>query len=138
MSDMQKQKAVIDGSNIAYLEAPKQPRANIKNIFAVIRAVEERGLDPIVIVDPTIGSIVADTHELERLLAEPYVESVPEGSDAAALVLKRASENDAVIVSNSTYIDYFEEYPWIEQRRTAVAVVDGTVHLLDYRLRKAS
>src|SRR5215471_7361128 len=100
---MHKRKAVIDCSNIAYLEAPKQPRANIKHIFGVISAVQASGYEPIVVIDPTIDSIVSEHQELQRLLSEPYVQTVPSGSDAAAVVLKKADENDAVVVSNNTY-----------------------------------
>src|SRR5262245_35908224 len=105
---MNKDKAIIDGSNLSYLEAPKQPRANIKSIFDVMRAVEARGLEPVVVIDPD-GRSVVDANDLQRLLEERSVVKVPSDSDQARVVLEMALKHNAVIVSNNAYVDYLEE-----------------------------
>jgi hypothetical protein len=135
---MPKQKAIIDGSNAAYLQAPREPRANIKNISAVVKAVEKSGRDPVIILDPSIRTLLVDVDEFERLMSDSRLMTVPAGKDMNHFVLEIADKLDAVIVSNNTYIDYYEEYPWIEERRIPVALVDGSIFLLEAKLKRAS
>jgi len=135
---MPKQKAIIDGSNAAYLQAPRERRANLKNISAVVKAVEKSGRDPVIVFDPSMRSLLADLDEYERLMSDSRSITVPSGKDINHFVLETADKLNAVIVSNNTYIDYYEEYPWIEERRIPVALVDGSVLLLEAKLKRAS
>jgi hypothetical protein len=135
---MPKQKAIVDGSNAAYLQAPREPRANIRNISAVAKAVEKSGRDPIIIFDPSIRSLLVDADEFEQLMSDPRVITVADGKDINQLILETAEKLDALIISNNTYIDYYEDYPWIEGRRIPVAMVDGSVLLLETKLKRAS
>jgi len=134
---MNREKAIIDGSNAVYLQAPQVRRPNIKNISAVARAVEESGRDPIIVIDPSIRSVLADVDEFEKLMSDPRITTVPPGEDINRFVLQKAAELDAVIVSNNTYVEYYEDYPWIEQRRIPVAAVNGSVLLLDSKMKRA-
>src|SRR5262249_41078275 len=127
---MKREKAVIDAGNLAHLESRRQANGSINNIFAVIAAVRAGGRDPLVVVDPAMISAVGDLQDVQRLLRDPCVFSVPPGSDPARAVLETAQELDAVIVSNNTYADYWNEYPWVELCRLPVAVVDGSICLL--------
>jgi Zc3h12a-like Ribonuclease NYN domain len=135
---MKREKAIIDGSNAVYLQAPRVPRPNVKNILAVADAVESSGRDAIIIMDPTIRSLFADLDEFEQLLSDRRVMVVPGGEDISHFVLTTADKLNAVIVSNNTYIDYFEEFPWIETRRIPVAINNGSVLLLEHKLKLAS
>ena len=135
---MNKEKAIIDGANVAYLQAPQERRANISNIFAVAQAVEAIGLDPIVVIDLSNRAIVADTHKFQAQLGPWQVVSVPPGADSGRVVLETADKYGALIVSNNIYAEYYEDYPGIEQRRIPVAFIDGTVLLLNNTLKRAS
>src|SRR5579862_2690133 len=135
---MPRQKAIIDGSNSAYLQAPRERRANIKNISAVAKAVEKSGRDPVIIIDPSIRSLLVDVDEFERLMSDSRLMTVPAGRDMNHFVLETAEKLNAVIVSNYTYVEYYEEYPWVEERRIPVAIVDGSVILLDAKMKRAS
>jgi len=137
-SSMPRQKAIIDGSNSAYLQAPRERRANIKNISAVAKAVEKSGRDPVIIIDPSIRSLLVDVDEFERLMSDSRLMTVPAGRDMNHFVLETAEKLNAVIVSNYTYVEYYEEYPWVEERRIPVAIVDGSVILLDAKMKRAS
>ena len=134
---MSRQKAIIDGSNAAYLNAPREPRPNIRNISAIADAVEASGRDPIIIFDPSIRSLIVDVDEFERLLSDSRLITVPTGKDISRVVLETAEKLDAVIVSNKTYAEYYEDYPRTEERRIPVAVVNGTVLLLDRNMKRA-
>ena len=135
---MNKQKAIIDGSNAAYLQAPREPRPNIRNISAIADAVEASGLEPIIIIDPTIRSLIVDVDELERLLSDRRVTVVPSGIEIARFVLETAQKVNALIISNNTYAQHYEDYPWIEERRIPVTIVNGAVVLLDHKMKQAS
>ena len=131
---MAKEKAVIDGCNIAYLQSP-QRKPSIRNIFNVIAAVRASGREPLVIIEPTVLSILGEVELFQRLLSEPCVLSILPGSDAARTVLETARECDAIIVSNNTYVDYWSEYPWVELCRLPVASIDNSVCLLESRFK---
>jgi hypothetical protein len=133
----EKEKAVIDGANAMYLLAPREPRPNVKNIIAIAQAVEKSGRDPIIIVDPSIRTLIVDADEFEKLLSDSRVMTVPPGEDQSRVVLDTANKLDAVIVSNNTYIDYYEEFPWIELKRISVAIMNGKAFLLDNRMKRA-
>ena len=135
---MERENAVVDALNVAYLQAPRERRANLKNISAIAQAVEMSGRDPIIVIDPTIRSLVADTDELDRLLSDARLVILPDGKDMGRFVLETAAELNAVIVSNNTYAEYYEDYPWVEQKRIAVAVVNGAIMLLDTKIKRAS
>jgi hypothetical protein len=135
---MRKQKAVIDAWNILNLEIPRQQKPRIKIIYAVIDAVKASGREPILVVEAATLSTVGDPENLENLLAESFVLSIPDGSDSSRAVLETAEKRDAIVVSNNTYSDYWGEYPWVELCRLPVALVDGHVCLLEGRFKKAS
>jgi hypothetical protein len=135
---MKREKAVIDGANVMYLQAPRERRPNIKNIFAIAQAVETSGRDPIIIVDPGIRPLIVDVDEFGKLLSDRRVTTLQSGEDLSRVVLETATKLNAVIVSNNTYIDYYEDFPWIEERRISVAMVNGAVLLLDPRMKRAS
>ena len=135
---MRKQKAVIDASNILHLEVPRQQKPRIKTIYAVIDAVKASGREPILVVEAAALSTVGDPENRENLLAESFVLSIPDGSDTSRAVLETAKQRDAIVVSNDTYSDYWEEYPWVELCRLPAALVDGHVCLLEQRFKKAS
>jgi len=133
---MNKEKAVVDGCNVVYLDSPRR-KPSIKNIFAVVAAVEASGREPVVIVQPAVLSVLGELELLERLLSQSCVLRIPDGSDPARCVLETAQECDAIIVSNSAYVDYWNEFPWVELCRLPVAAVDGGVCLLEARFKNA-
>ena len=137
---MKRDKAIIDGMNVAYLQAPREPRPNIGNVSAIAEAVEASGRDPVIVIDPSIRSVLADTDELDRLMSDSRVVTVPSGKEVSRFVLETANQLDGIIISNNTYAEYYEDYPfpWVEERRISVAMVNASVLLLDNRLKRAS
>ena len=132
---MKRERAVVDAGNILYLGRPPERKPSIKNVFAVMSAVTKSGRKPIVIVDRAMFSAVGAIDDVEKLLVSPGVISIPLGSDAARCVLDAALQYDAIVVSNNTYAEYWDEYPWIEVCRMPVALLDGSVRLLEGRFK---
>ena len=134
---MNKQKAIIDSLNAAYLQAPSEPRPNIKNISAVAEVVESSGLEPVIIIDPGIRPVISDVETFDKLLSDRRVTARPPDKEMNRFILETAEKFNALIVSNNTYAEYYEDFPWIEERRIAIAMVNGRVQLLD-KLKRAS
>lgn len=122
-----KKVAIVDGANIAYLEETAEGRPKVSNILAVRQALEERGYQPIIIVDASTRHQVDDPETLERLINEQIVRQAPSETDADYFVLKIADQMKAVVVSNDEYHEFQQKYPWIEERRVPLMIVNGQV-----------
>lgn len=124
--------AVVDGANVAYAELSAGGEPKVSNIVAVRRALEARGYEPIIIVDAALRHQVDDPEQLEGLLDSQVVRQAPAGTDADYFVLAVADDyDDARVVSNDSFDEYREQYPWIAQRRLPLMIVKGQVELYD-------
>ncbi|GIV95603.1 MAG: hypothetical protein KatS3mg057_0260 [Herpetosiphonaceae bacterium] len=121
--------AVVDGANIAYIEKTREGKPKVSNLVAVCRAIEEKGLDPIVIVDAGLRYEVDDPDQLEALIDQQRVRQAPAGTDADFFVLQIAEEEQGLVISNDLFEDYRDRFPWIEERRVPVMIVQGEAHL---------
>lgn len=120
---------VVDGSNIAYTEKTKDDKPKVSNIIAVQRALQDRGYQPIIIVDAALRHQVDDPAQLEALIQRQAIRQAPADTDADYFVLQTAKNEDAGIVSNDEYQPYRQEFPWIAERRIPLMIVEGTVEL---------
>lgn len=122
---------VVDGANIAYIEPSAAGEPKVSNIVAVVQALRDRGLDPLVIVDASLRHEVDDPEQLEALIDDHTIRQAPADTDADYFVLEIAEEKNASVVSNDRYEPYQDEYSWIEERRVPLMIVKGQVHLYD-------
>lgn len=119
--------AIVDGGNVAYIEQSDKGQPKVSNITAVRQALEERGYQPIIIVDASTRHQVDDPEQLEHLIEEQIVRQAPADTDADYFVLKIADQMKAVVVSNDEYREFQHKYPWIEERRVPLMIVNGRV-----------
>ena len=122
---------VIDGANVAYEEKSGGGKPKLSNLLKVRRELEERGLDPIIVVDASLKYDIDDQAQMEALIESQHIRQVPAGTDADFFILEIAHEPDARIVTNDRYRDYQSRYPWVEDRRLPYMIVKGEVHLYD-------
>lgn len=132
---IEKEDILVDGANVAYLEKTKDGKPMVENIIAVKRKLEEKGYDPIIIVDAGFRYDVDDPQQLEGLIDKGKIQQAPAGTDADYFLIKLAQEHRAKIVTNDQYDDYIENYPWIEKRRVPLMIVDGDIQF--YQLSPA-
>ena len=125
---------VVDGANVAYEEQTQDGKPKVSNIVAVRRELVQLGYEPIIIVDASLRRQVDDSDQLERLIDEQVVREVPAGTDAAFFVVKTAEQQHARIVSNDRYRPYQDEYPWIDERRVPLMIINGQVELYEDKL----
>ena len=126
-----KEFVVIDGANVAYEEKSGGGKPKLANLLKVRRELEERGLDPIIVIDASLKYDIDDAEQLEKLIRSQQVRQVPAGTDADYFIIQFAHELDALIVTNDRYKDYADQYPWIAERRLPYMIVKGEVVLYE-------
>lgn len=119
--------AVVDGANVAYMESSHDGQPKISNLIAVRKALQERGYEPIIIIDAALQYKIDDPEQLEGLLGDQTVRQAPAETDADYFVVKTAENSEGLIISNDQFEPYREEYPWIEERRVPLMIVNGDV-----------
>lgn len=126
---------VVDGSNVAFGEQTKQGKPQVSNLVAVRKELEQRGYEPVVIVDASLRHQIDDPDQLESLLEKQQVRQAPAGTDADFFVLQTADELEGKVVSNDTFEPYQDRFPWISDRRVPLMIVKGKVELYEQMLR---
>ncbi len=128
---MQAGSAVVDAANVAHLERTDEGKPKVANISAVKTALEHQGIATIVIADASLVHSVDDSDQLEELIRNQDVRQVPAGTDADYFILKTAEQQNAVVVSNDRYRERRDEFPWIDDRRIPVMIVEGEVQFYE-------
>jgi predicted nucleic acid-binding protein len=122
---------VVDGANVAYEEKSAGGKPRVANLTRVRRELEEKGFDPIIIIDASLKYEIDDQQQLETLIESQAVRQVPAGTDADYFILQVADQHDARIVTNDQYKDYRDQYPWIPERRLPYMIIKGDLHLYE-------
>jgi len=107
---------VLDGSNLLYWldEAP-----SLRSVQIVLRAVQDRGLVPVVWFDANVGYLIGDRWlgpaAMARLLDldARQVFVAPKGTPADPLLLDAARALGVRVVSNDRFRDWAEARPWL-------------------------
>lgn len=132
---MEGKKIIVDGSNVAYLERSSNGDPKIGNIVAVRKALTSKGYDPIIVVDANLRYEIDDQHQLEALLDRQEIRQAPADTDADYFVLELADRYDSQVVSNDQYERYAEHYPWVEERRVPLMIIEGQVEFYGPKLK---
>lgn len=133
---MAKRTAVIDGANIAYEEKSRDGAPKISNILAVRTALEQKGYQPLVIVDASLVYEIDDRQQLEALIDRQEVRQVPAQTDADYFIVQTAENADAIIISNDEYRPYLHDHPWLRERRVPVMIINGKAELYEPKLQE--
>jgi hypothetical protein len=131
------EKILVDGANVAFVELSATDKPKVSNLVAVRRALEERGYEPIIIADASLRHEVDDPRQWEALVDEQDIRQAPAGTDADYFILETANRYDARVVSNDEFESYRDEYPWIEERRVPLMIINGHVQFYQGRLEKS-
>lgn len=111
-------KIVVDGSNIAW-EEKKEGKPNIHNIKIVMNALMAKGYNPVVFVDASLRHIIPDDDKttFDEWLETEYVKQAPSGVRADDIILQYADMKGVKVVSNDSYRQYKDAYPWINDAK---------------------
>ncbi|MHB1295077.1 MAG: NYN domain-containing protein [Anaerolineae bacterium] len=131
---MTRKVAVVDGANVAYEEMTTEGKPKVANIVQVRKMLKERGYDVIVILDASLRYDVDDPAQLEGLLGDEGYRQAPAETQADYFILAYADELGALIVSNDQFEEYRGKYPWIEERRVPLMIIEGRVKLFEPKI----
>ena len=137
MGPRKRQVAVVDGANVAYAEKTRDGKPKVSNITAMRTALERKHVKPIIIVDAALRHDIDDPQQMESLIDKQVVRQAPAGVPADYFVLRAAAEEGALVVSDDTYRQYRDQFPWIDQRRVPFMIVNGRVELYQPSLPEA-
>ena len=133
--EYERERIVVDGPNVAWM-AKKEGKPNIDNIEIVRRELEEEGYAPVIIVDASLRHNVPDSDKerLERWIEEEKVIQAPAQVRADDAILKFANDRGLKVVSNDTFRDYEEVYPWVKDKSKRIPFnIIGTQAILYFR-----
>lgn len=125
---------IVDGANIAFEEKTADGKPKVSNLIAVRKALAELGYAPIIIVDASLIHKVDDPDQLDALIKDQAIRQAPAETDADYFVLETADHEDAKVVSNDRYQPFRGDFPWIEERRVPVMIVNGHAQIYLPRL----
>lgn len=125
-------RAIIDGSNVAY--SAEGEIARLRDIVAVRDKLAAAGYEPIVIVDAALRHHIDDPRGYERMVNDGELRQAPAGTDADYFILSFARDMGGVVVSNDRFKDRLKSFPELRRRIVRYMVVDGDV-VLERRTR---
>lgn len=110
-------KVIIDASNLAHYGREKNSKPKLKNILSAVNALERNGHDFVIIADAPLRHEIDDKKNFNTLLDEEAIEEVPSGTDADHFILNLAEEENAKILSNDLFREFFDEFKDINSKR---------------------
>jgi hypothetical protein len=126
--------AVVDGANVAFIEVSSDGKPKVSYLVAVRRALKRRGYKPIIVVDASLRHQVDDPQQLESLIDDQVIRQAPAGTDADYFILEIAEDEQGLVISNDEFEKSKDRYPWIEERRVPLMIVNGQVELYERQL----
>ena len=78
-------------------------------------------------MDASLRYKVDDPNQLEALIQNQDIRQSPAAADADYFILVYADDLGASVISNDEYEQYQETYPFIEERRVPLMIIDGEV-----------
>jgi hypothetical protein len=98
--------------------------------------LKEKGYEPIIIVDASLLYEIDDRTQLESLIDEKIVWQVPAETSADYFVIETAERLNGLVISNDRYQSYLDKYPWIDERRIPLMIIQGHVELYEPKLEQ--
>ncbi|MDR2967183.1 MAG: Zc3h12a-like ribonuclease [Methanobacteriaceae archaeon] len=110
-------KVIIDASNLAYYQIEENSKPKLNNILSAVNVLEKNGSEFVIIADASLKHEIDDKKKFKILLDEKAIEEVPSGTDADHFILNLAEEENAKILSNDLFREFFDEFKDINSKR---------------------
>lgn len=122
---------VLDGSNIAHNFRGNTQPPKLDHILLCVRYFVSIGVIPIVLVDYNLQYIIDDPQGLKVLFDKEVIHQVPKEMHADWLILRVAQAEDAFILSNDLFRDYWDIYgrETIMNKRISFKIIEGKLYL---------
>jgi tyrosine-protein phosphatase YwqE len=120
-------KVIVDASNVAHFGKEKDGSPLLGNIEKALNALKELGYEPVVVADASLRHEIDNKERFNQLIAEGKVHQVPSGTTADHFILKFAEDENAKILSNDVFREFFDEFHDINSRRIPYEFKDGEI-----------
>lgn len=110
-------RVIIDAANVAHHGKVGDEKPKIRNILSAMNALKKLGYESAIIADASLRHEIDDKETFKKFLEEGRFHQVPPGTVADAYILKLAYADDAKILSNDLFREYYDEYKDINSRR---------------------
>ncbi len=131
--------AVLDVSNVALYGEKKREKGSIERVLVAIKTLQDRGFRVIAVSDASLRYKIDKPDKLEKLIELGKVIQAPSGTPADYFILSIAESEYGIVVSNDSFKDWRDYFPWIKDKRRVVRylVIDGKMYLYpDVRPKK--
>ena len=122
---------VLDGSNIAHNFRGNTQPPKLEHILLCVRYFVSKGVIPIVLVDYNLQYIIDDPKGLKVLFDKEIIHQVPKEIHADLLILQVALAENANILSNDLFRDYWDVFgrEMIMNKRISFKIIEGKLYL---------
>lgn len=120
-------KVIIDASNIAHYGRKDNEKPSLDKVLKAEESLKELDYEPILIADASLRHEIDKKEEFNQLLDQDKVHQVPSGTNADHFILKIAEEEDAKILSNDAFREYYDEFQDIASLRLSYKFIDGNI-----------
>lgn len=120
-------KVIIDASNVAHYGRDLDSKPKLSNIFSAVKYLEKNGHDFVIIADASLKHTIDEKEKYKKLLDEGAIEEVPSGNNADHFILALAEEENAKILSNDYFREFFDEFKDIPSRRLPYSVENNEI-----------
>ncbi len=120
---------LIDGSNVALYGTSEGEPAKLENIKLLLKEVHRNGFEPITIVDASLRYRINKREEFQSMLNSGEILQAPAKRAADEFILDYADRENLPVISNDTYKEYREKYPWVNEptRKITFMIIGETV-----------
>jgi len=122
-------KVIVDASNVAHFGKVKDIKPSLDNILKAINALKELGYDTVVVADASLRHEIDEKEDFNQFLEDDEIQQVPPGTTADHFILKMAEEEDAKILSNDVFREYYDEFQDINSRRIPYSIKNGEISI---------
>ena len=123
---------VIDGANIAMDSKSPEELAKISNLELLKKKLNFMGIkNYIIISDRTLYYKIDNKEAYSNMVQDREIYETPGGIQADYYILQYAKENNAYIISNDMFRDFYEYFgrEWINNRRITFKMIKDTLFL---------
>ncbi|MFO8018073.1 MAG: tetratricopeptide repeat protein [Promethearchaeia archaeon] len=120
---------IVDGANIAYGDTRGENLAKFSNIEKLVKRLEELGVNYKIFTDRSLYYKIDDQDKFDKFVKEGKILEMPGGTEADYFILQYAQENNAFIISNDMFKEFYQIFgrDWILDHRVSFKVIDDRV-----------
>lgn len=120
---------IIDGANIAYGDTRGSSEAKFSNIEKIVNKLEEMAIHYRIFTDRSLFYKIDNRKKYEDYVKNKKILEMPGGTEADYFILQYAQENDAFIISNDMFKEFYQIFgkDWILEHRVSFKIIEDQV-----------